>query len=53
MWFHFSKLVHSPSAYNPLGLSGHDLDRCPISPQMKHFAYGNAPAKSNTVHDPH
>lgn len=49
----FSDSVHSPSAYSPLGLSGHDLDRCPISPQMKHFAYGNSPAKSHRVYGPH
>ena len=29
-----------PSGYNPLGLSGHLLDKCPFSLHIKHVANG-------------
>lgn len=32
-----------PCGYNPLGFSGHDLAKWPISWQIKHFANGKAP----------
>lgn len=36
-----------PAAYSPLGLSGQDLDKWPVWPQIKHLAYGNSPWKQN------
>lgn len=37
--------MYLPFAYSPFGLSGQDLERCPVSPQIKHLANGNSPVK--------
>ena len=34
----FPRSKNLPLGYRPLGLSGHCLDRWPVSPQIKHFA---------------